>query len=509
MFPGSTGSQIDFGVFQAGTYTAVGTNAAGCTTNMTGSATIALTPTPATVTLFAPNGLNDCTGTGVDIQLAGSESGVNYQLSVNGIATGSLISGTGNPMDLGKKPSGTYTIVGTSNTGGCVGNMSNSITVNSGSAPTAFTVTGGGNYCSGPGLDIVLSNSETGVNYVLMLNGSSNVGFASGTTGNSIIFPNQTATGTYSIIATNTLTNCSGPMSNNVSINAGTAPTVTVNSPSRCTGGAGVTITATPAPAGTYTYVWSVPGGVSDPGNVASFSATVAGTYSVTITNTTGCSGTGSGTLTVNPAPTVSVNSPSSCSGIPATITATPVPAGSYTYVWTVPGGAINPGNTASFSATVAGAYSVIITNDGGCTGNGSGTLSLSTPPSVSVTSPARCSNGEASTITANPSPAGTYTYVWTVPGGVSNPGNVASFTSTIAGAYSVTITATGGCTANGSSTLVVNPAPTVTVNSPSSCSGTAATITATPSPAGSYTYVGQFQQVQPIRVMCRALVQL
>ncbi len=91
---------------------------------------------------------------------------------------GSLIPGTGTPIDLGNKPSGTYTIVGTSNTGGCIGNTSNSITINSGSAPTAFTVSGGGNYCSGPGVAIGLSNSETGVNYVLMLNVTTNVGFA-------------------------------------------------------------------------------------------------------------------------------------------------------------------------------------------------------------------------------------------------------------------------------------------------------------------------------------------
>ncbi len=490
LFPGSTGSQIDFGPFQAGTYTVVATNAGGCTNNMTGNATISLIPAPTTFNLFAPNGVNDCTGLGADIQLSGSESGVNYQLYLNGIAMGATVPGTGAGIDLGNKPSGTYTIVGTSNTGGCAGNMSNSITVVSGPKPTAYTLTGGGNYCSGPGLDIVLSNSETGVNYTLMLNGTTNVGFAAGTTGNSITFSNQTANGSYSITATNATTNCTNLMSNNVSITAGTPPTVSVNSPSRCTGGAGVTITATPSPAGTYTYAWSVPAGASDPGNVASFSATVAGVYSVTITNATGCSGTGSGTLIVNPAPTVTVNSPSSCSGIPATIIATPVPAGSYTYVWTVPGGAVNPGNAASFSATVAGTYSVTITNDGGCSGTGSGALSLSTPPSVSVSAPARCSNGAASTITATPSPAGSYTYAWTVPAGASNPGNVASFTSTIAGAYSVIITATGGCTGTGSSTLIVNTAPTVTVNSPSSCSGTPATITATPSPAGSYTYV-------------------
>ena len=90
---------------------------------------------------------------------------------------GSPIPGTGTAIDLGNKTSGTYTIVGTSSTGGCVGNMLNSITVNSGAKPTAYTVTGGGNYCSGPGIAIGLSNSQTGVNYTLMLNGVTNAGF--------------------------------------------------------------------------------------------------------------------------------------------------------------------------------------------------------------------------------------------------------------------------------------------------------------------------------------------
>ncbi|MFD2517851.1 T9SS type A sorting domain-containing protein, partial [Salinimicrobium flavum] len=61
-----------------------------------------------------------------------------------------------------------------------------------------------------------------------------------------------------------------------------------------------------PSPAdsgGDYTYSWTVPMGVSDPGNVASFSASIAGSYSVTITDktTTACTGSGTGTLTLVP----------------------------------------------------------------------------------------------------------------------------------------------------------------------------------------------------------------
>ena len=44
-----------------------------------------------------------------------------------------------------------------------------------------------------------------------------------------------------------------------------------------------------------------MPLGASNPGNVSSFSASVAGTYSVVVTDSNGCqSSSGSGTLTVN-----------------------------------------------------------------------------------------------------------------------------------------------------------------------------------------------------------------
>jgi hypothetical protein len=194
--------------------------------------------------------------------------------------------------------------------------------------------------------------------------------------------PSSAGAGTHIISYTSTDGSCTGSI--NIVVNAN--PTVTVNSPSRCTSDSGATITATPSPAGSYNYAWTVPIGASPPGNVASFTSSVAGTYSVIITNpTTTCTGSGSGTLTVNTNPTVTVNSPTKCAGdSPVTITATPSPAGSYNYAWTVPAGATAPGNVASFASSVAGTYSVIITNPTTtCTGSGSGVLTVNANPSA------------------------------------------------------------------------------------------------------------------------------
>ncbi|MDB5211020.1 MAG: Right-handed parallel beta-helix repeat-containing protein [Sediminibacterium sp.] len=260
---------------------------------------------------------------------------------------------------------------------------------------------------------------------------------------------------------------------------------VTVNAVTKCANDAAVTIAATALQSGTYSYVWTVPSGVTNPGNVQSFSATVAGTYGVTITDqSSGGAGSGSAILTVNPNPAVTVNSPARCSaGAAVSITATPSPAGTYNYAWTVPAGVTGPGNVASFSVTVAGTHTVIITNaTTGCTGTGSGTLTVNPSPAVTVNSPAICITG-SSTIAATPSPGGTYNYAWTVPSGATNPGSIASFSATVAGTYTVIITnATTGCTATGSGTLTVNSIPSApTVSAVSYCQGSTATaLTAT-----------------------------
>ncbi len=258
---------------------------------------------------------------------------------------------------------------------------------------------------------------------------------------------------------------------NIISIVVNPTPAVTVNSATRCSAGPASTITATPNPTtpnptGTYNYSWAVPAGASSPGNVASFDATVAGTYAVTITNSgSSCTGTGSGVLTVNPSPTVTVNSPTICASAgSATITANPS-TGPFSYAWAVPSGAAPVGNVASFTANVAGTYTVTVTNTATlCTGTESGTLTINPNPTVSVNSPTICASAGSATIAATPS-AGTFNYAWSVPAGAPDPGNVANFNATFAGNYTVTITnVSTTCTATGSGTMTINPNPTCTI---------------------------------------------
>ena len=143
---------------------------------------------------------------------------------------------------------------------------------------------------------------------------------------------------------------------------------VSVNSVTKCANDAAVTVAATPLQTGTYNYVWTVPAGATNPGNVQSFSATVAGTYSVTITDKTSLgAGSGSGTLTVNASPavpTVSAGGPTTfCSGGSVVLTSTSATGNQ----WYKDGITITGATNATNTVNAGGSYTDTVTNASGC----------------------------------------------------------------------------------------------------------------------------------------------
>ena len=89
--------------------------------------------------------------------------------------------------------------------------------------------------------------------------------------------------------------------------------------------------------------------------------------------------------------------------------------------------------------------------------------------PSVSVACSNICS-GFTTSVTATPSPSGTYNYSWTVPSGFTPaPGNTATFSSGVGGNYSVVITdpVTNCTSASSSCSFVVNQPPSINAISP------------------------------------------
>lgn len=99
--------------------------------------------------------------------------------------------------------------------GSLTSSATQTITINP--MPAIYSLTGGGNYCSGGvGVTVGLSGSESGVTYQLQNNGTNIASPITGT-GNAISFGNQTLAGSYSVIATNS-SGCAQKMNGNATV---------------------------------------------------------------------------------------------------------------------------------------------------------------------------------------------------------------------------------------------------------------------------------------------------
>jgi hypothetical protein len=234
--------------------------------------------------------------------------------------------------------------------------------------------------------------------------------------------------------------------------------------------GSTVNLAATAAASGS-TFLWS--NGATS--NV--IGVTVPGTYTVTVTNSIGCSRT-SAPVTVafyQAVEQVQVSGPTTfCAGGSVTLTAYDGPGN--VYEWS------NGATTRSIAVSETGDYRVTVTGPNIC-------RSISDPVHVTVNSapvPAISANGPTTfcaggnvTLTASSGAS----YLW------SNGATTQSITVSAIGNYSVTVTNANGCSATSSPTLVtVNPNPTasITAGGPTTfCAGGSVTLTA--SSAASY----------------------
>ncbi|MCM5663079.1 DUF7507 domain-containing protein [Galbibacter mesophilus] len=271
--------------------------------------------------------------------------------------------------------------------------------------------------------------------------------------------------GTYSVVITDA-NGCTNPTPISVTITepAAVVSGSTTSTDVLCNGDSTGSIDLTPAGGvAPYTFAWNTTNGTIPAGQNTNEDLTglVAGTYTVVITDSNGCT---------NPnAISVQVSEPSN--PITSTISQTNVacfgdstgainitPSGGtapYTFAWSSPSGADITGQETNEDLTglAAGTYSVTIIDANGCTFTPNDIIITqpAAPVSATVTATDVLCNGDASgSIDLSPT-GGTapYTYLWTTTNGnIPNGLEVTEDpTNLTAGSYSVTITDANGCT--------------------------------------------------------------
>lgn len=279
--------------------------------------------------------------------------------------------------------------------------------------------------------------------------------------------------GTYTVSVSDSL-GCFTTATAVVGSNPGGNATVTTVFTS-CNGGSDGSATVSMSGAATppYTYSWN--NGQTTP----TATGLIAGTYTVTVTDSYGCIATASGEVD-QPALLVTTitSANATCNGASTGSASVSVTGGTspFIYSWS------NGPTTFNNPNIPAGSYSVIVTDDNGCMK--SATVNISEPSPVVVVetdhTDATCnqSNG-ASTVSASGGTGSTYTYSWS-PGGYSS----AAVTGIPANTYIVTATDQNGCTGTLPVTILNLTGPSVSVTSTNvSCFGGnngSATVTAT-----------------------------
>ena len=391
----------------AGTYCVTVTNAAGCE----GTNCVTVTETAAPVanitgaSVIPPGG---------STMLSANTGFVSYLWSPNGETTETI---TANAP-------GDYCVTVT-NANGCTGSSCITVTESTG---VIVNISGDNNFCEGESVTLDAGAGFTNYQW--------------GAPGNETT---QTITvsspGTYSV----TVTNADGNTGEDaIVITQNPTPMVSITGDADFCAGQSATLTAG---GGFANYLWDDPTGSTTP----SITVNQTGTYSVTVTSAEGCTNTASFTTTQNPNPMVQISGSSTfCAG-----SSTMLDAGQFAaYNWST------NEMTQTITVNTAGNYTVTVTDNNGCTGLASLTVTEDSELAVNITgNDSFCEGGNT---VLNAGGGAGFTYLWNT----TPPQVTQTITVNTAGDYAVTVTdPMGGCTGTDMISIAVNPNPTPTIS--------------------------------------------
>lgn len=325
---------------------------------------------------------------------------------------------------------------------------------------TTYSVTVSGNGCEDstdiyvvvkPAITATVSPTEicSGETATLSVSGGSSYAWSTGESAQTISV-SPASTTTYYITVTNS--GCSDSTEVSVTVNA--LPDVNLgNDTSFCVGSA-LNLEAQNSGA---TYIWN------DASTNQTLNVTLAGNYSVTVTDANGCESADTISVSVNSLPEINLgNDTSICQGASVILDAQNTGA---TYQWSD----LTTNQTLLVSS--AGTYSVTVTDVNSCQGSDEIVISMGTTPDVSLGNDTSLCEGGS--IVLNAGGVG-YTYAW------STASTNSSITVATAGDYSVTVTSSDDCTSSDTISIGINSLPIVSLgNDTSFCEGNSITLDA------------------------------
>jgi len=223
-----------------------------------------------------------------------------------------------------------------------------------------------------------------------------------------------------------------------------------------------------------YTTTWSSGGSIA--GTPVSTTVTPASTttFTASVLDNKGCQNNSVITVTVNPLPVITANSATICAG-QQTVTLTANGATSYT--WS-PGTGLSSTTGSSVNATPGTTTIYTITGEDAnlCVNTATTEVTVNPLPTVTVNSATICVGQQTATLTAN----GANTYSWSPATGLSaTSGSIVNAAPGASTTYTITGTDINSCVNTATTTVTVNPIPTLTLTNGIICNGSSVTLNA------------------------------
>jgi len=391
-----------------------------------------------------------CSGESVILKTAAATS---YQWFKDG---SKIASGTAPNIEVSN--SGSYTVVATNNSG-CASAISAAAVVIVNPLPPTPVVTASGNTSICEGSSVLLATSAANA-YQWFKNGSPV------SEGRGQSFSASTA-GTYTVVVTNS-NGCASAASQPVTVFVRAipaTPVVTLSGNTTFCSGGKVVLTANSG----SSLQWLLNDTPIPGANTDTYTATVGGNYTVVAINNNGCVSTPSiaTSVTVNPSPSIplitTTGGTAVCTGGSVLLTASAATG----YQWFKDGVGIDGATSQAYTATSAGMYTVVVTNNSGCTSPVSMATTIVQNPATQ--SPVVTASGNTSFCAGGSvllkASAGT-TYQWYMGGSPISGATAQTFEANASANYSVLVTNSNGCNSGTSSpvAVVVNTMPKVPV---------------------------------------------